>query len=573
MSDVDFTPRELRRRARPDIMLEGVDPVLAGILTARGIRDASEVDHRLARLAPVSALAQIDAAVALLCEHRHGTIIIVGDFDADGATSTALMWRCLKRLGFSSVDSLVPNRFDYGYGLSPEIVEVAAAARPSLIVTVDNGISSVAGVARARELGIDVLVTDHHLPPEQLPVANCIVNPNQPGDDYPSKHLAGVGVVFCLMAALARRLSDGDPAIARLPADYLDLVALGTVADVVALDQNNRILVAAGLARIRAGRALPGIDALLRVASRDASRLVAADLGFALGPRLNAAGRLEDMSIGIRCLMSDDPDEALALAGELDAINRERREIESDMQRDAEQALAAIRQPATQDLPPCVCLYEPHWHQGVVGLIASRIKEQVQRPVFAFATESEHRLKGSGRSIVGVHLRDLLADIDQRLPGAIIKFGGHAMAAGLTLEQAAFDEFSQAAAESMQRLFADADFSPALMTDGELPPGCFSLEFATLLRRDGVWGQQFPEPLFEGRFSVIEARIVGERHLKLRLDSSRGVIDAIAFGQVREPLPSAGEHLQLAYRLDVNEWRSRQSLQLIVEQWQVVESA
>ncbi|MFK8052726.1 MAG: single-stranded-DNA-specific exonuclease RecJ [Woeseiaceae bacterium] len=562
--------RDLVERPTTPHELTDVDPVVAKILAARGVKTRTEMDISLARLAPVSQMANIDRAVELLIQHRDGRVLIVGDFDADGATSTALMWRCLERLGFSNIDSLVPNRFDFGYGLSPPLVEVAKANMPTLIVTVDNGISSVDGVATARQYGIDVLITDHHLPPDVMPDANVILNPNQPDDPYPSKHLAGVGVAFCLMAALARKLAKNDPGIAKIPADYLDLVALGTVADVVPLDQNNRILVEAGLQRIRAGRCSPGITALLNVAGRDPARIVATDLGFAVGPRLNAAGRLEDMSVGIRCLMAETMTEANAAAVELDRINRERRTIQSDMQRDASAALETIMQDQVPGLPDCLSMYQPHWHQGVVGLIASGIKERTGRPAFAFAHEDSGLLKGSGRSIPGVHLRDLLAEVDRQLPGAIEKFGGHAMAAGLTLVADQFEAFSAAAERAMAQLFPAADFLPVIMTDGALPADCFDIEFANRLRTIMPWGQRFPEPAFMGDFDVSDVRIVGEKHLKMQVQVDGQTVDAIAFGQVRDPLPERGSQISLCYRLDVNVWRGVSRLQLVVEQWRVV---
>ncbi len=562
--------RELREREVPEYSLTGLDPIMARILATRGVRDAHEIDHSLAKLAPISLLGNIEAAVDLLLACREQRIVIVGDFDADGATSTALMMRCLSQLGFDAVDSLVPNRFDFGYGLSPEIVDVAARSEPALIVTVDNGISSVAGTARARELGIRVLITDHHLPPPELPAADVIINPNLPGDAYPSKNLAGVGVAFCLMAALARRIAGGDPAIARLPAQFLDLVALGTVADVVALDQNNRVLVEAGLQRIRARKSVPGIAALLEIAGRDPARIVATDLGFAVGPRLNAAGRLDDMSVGIRCLVTDSPTEAAELAATLDGINRQRRDVESTMQEDALADLDSITRATT--LPDCICLYRESWHQGVVGLVASRIKEQVHRPVFAFASESNGKLKGSGRSISGIHIRDLLAHVDATTSGLIDKFGGHAMAAGLSLDKDRLEEFERAVQAAIPQLFPGAEFSPSLLTDGNLPAAYLSLSFAEKLRTIVPWGQRFPEPVFHGQFNTVEARVVGESHLKLKVSNGAAPIDAIAFNQVSDPLPTPGERLELAYRLDVNEWRSRRSVQLMVVQWRSLDA-
>ncbi|MEL6448039.1 MAG: single-stranded-DNA-specific exonuclease RecJ [Pseudomonadota bacterium] len=543
--------------------LQGVDPVIARVLAARGMTRPGDIELSLARLAPVGTLGGVEAAADLLLEHRSGRVIVVGDFDADGATSTALVLRCLRAFGFVNTDFLVPNRFDYGYGLSPEIVDVAAQSAPDLIVTVDNGISSVAGVARARELGIRVLVTDHHLPPEVLPEADVIVNPNAQGDDYPSKFLAGVGVAFCVMVALARRVGAAHPELTRLPARFLDLVALGTVADVVPLDHNNRILVHAGLQRIRSGASVPGIRALIDVAGRRHGDCVASDLGFAVGPRLNAAGRLEDMAIGIRCLLTDDADEAARLALELDTINRARREVEADMQDSALAAVAAIEDAA--GLPPCVCLHQADWHQGIVGLVASRVRERVHRPVFAFADEGDGRLKGSGRSIPGVHLRDVLAAVDSQAPGLIDKLGGHAMAAGLSLSADALPDFEARISAAVAAVHPEVGRAPNRLTDGALQAHELTLTLAEALRTVTPWGQGCPEPVFQGCFAVASSRVVGERHLKLAL---AGGLEAIAFNQADDPLPTTGEWLELAYRLDVNTWRDSRKLQLVVEQWQ-----
>ncbi|MEO0615423.1 MAG: single-stranded-DNA-specific exonuclease RecJ [Pseudomonadota bacterium] len=558
-------PLPLAVRPVAEHALEGVDPVIARVFAARGLTQPEDIELSLARLAPVGTLGSVEAAAELLLAHRNGRIVVVGDFDADGATSTALVLRCLRAFGFSNTDFLVPNRFDYGYGLSPEIVDVAAQSAPDLIVTVDNGISSVAGVARAHELGIRVLVTDHHLPPDALPAADVIVNPNAQGDDYPSKNLAGVGVAFCVMVALARRVAADNPELARLPARYLDLVALGTVADVVPLDHNNRILVHAGLQRIRSGAAVPGIRALIDVAGRRHGDCVASDLGFAVGPRLNAAGRLEDMAIGIRCLLTDDADEAARLASELDTINRARREVEADMQDSALAAVAAIEEDA--GLPACVCLHRADWHQGIVGLVASRVRERVHRPVFAFADEGDGRLKGSGRSVPGIHLRDALAAVDSQVPGLIDKFGGHAMAAGLSLSASALPDFEIRIGAAVAAIRPEVGRAPNRLTDGVLQAHELTLTLAERLRTVIPWGQGCPEPVFEGRFDVVSSRIVGERHLKLALE---GGVEAIAFNQVDDPLPAAGERLELAYRLDVNTWRDSRKLQLVVEQWQRV---
>ncbi|MGB5245514.1 MAG: single-stranded-DNA-specific exonuclease RecJ [Woeseia sp.] len=553
------------RKVAPEALaaLSAVHPVLARLYASRGVRSADDLDYSLRNLAPVSSLDGIDTAVDLLLSHRDRHIIVIGDFDADGATSTALVLRCLRDFGFASVDYLVPNRFAFGYGLTPEIVAVAAERSPALLLTVDNGVSSINGVARANELGIKVLVTDHHLPGSVLPAAAAMVNPNLAGCDFSSPHLAGVGVAFYLMAALGRRLQDqGTADAARIPARYLDLVALGTVADVVRLDRNNRILVRQGLERIRAGNGVPGIGALLAVAGRDIARVSSTDLGFAAGPRLNAAGRLEDMAVGIECLLTDDAAEAQRIAQLLDEINRERREIESDMR---DQAFEFVDAMDARNLPPCVCVYDARWHQGVVGLVAARVRERCHRPVVAFARESDGMLKGSARSIPGVHIRDLLEAVSSANPGMIGKFGGHAMAAGLSLAEAQLDAFRKAAARQLSRLYPDADFRGTLLTDGALGQESLTLDFARALRDAGPWGAGFPEPLFHGPFNVQEQRTVGERHLKMRVTPAAGgpVLDAIAFNQAETVMRGT---VQLAYRLDVNVFRGVESPQLVVEQ-------
>jgi single-stranded-DNA-specific exonuclease len=543
--------------------LNDLNPVQARLFAMRGVTTMDELDYGLANLEPISSLDNVDAAVELLLSKRHERIIVIGDFDVDGATSTALMLRCLRGFGFAEVDFLVPNRFEYGYGLSPEIVQVAAKSSPSLIVTVDNGISSIAGVTEATESGIAVLVTDHHLPGDALPEADVIVNPNLPNSQFQSRNLAGVGVAFYVLAALGKALEkEGQNGAARIPANYLDLVALGTVADVVPLDHNNRILVDQGIRRMRAGKTVPGITALLNQGSRQVRRTVSADLGFAIGPRLNAAGRLKDMSIGIECLLTDDHDIAARHAATLDQINRDRREIESTMR---DQAFAYVDSLDARRLPGCVCLYEPTWHQGVVGLIASRVKERCHRPVIAFAKESDGFLKGSARSVSGVHIRDLLAIVSTARPGLITKFGGHAMAAGLTIAEADYDEFSRLAATQLAQLYPDADFSGAILSDGLLLEDSLNLPFARALRAAGPWGSGFPEPMWSGDFDVLEQRTVGEKHLKLRVRPSSGgkSLDAIAFNQAG---PAFRGVVRLAYRLDVNEYRGAESAQLIVEQ-------
>jgi single-stranded-DNA-specific exonuclease len=543
--------------------LEAVDPLFARLYAARGVTSPDELDYGLAGLLPISSLEHIDDAVKLLLKHRDERIIVVGDFDVDGATSTALILRCLRAFDFANVDYLVPNRFAFGYGLSPEIVEVAIERSPQLIITVDNGISSIAGVKAAKDAGIDVLVTDHHLPAEELPAADVIVNPNLPDSQFASRNLAGVGVAFYLMAALGRALEDsGAKGAGKVPARYLDLVALGTVADVVPLDHNNRVLVQQGLNRMRAGHTVAGIQALLTQAGRQVARVVSSDLGFAVGPRINAAGRLEDMSVGIECLLTDDHTVAAQHAVLLDEINKERRDIEATMR---EQAFAYVDSLDSRRWPACVCVYEESWHQGVVGLIAARVREKCHRPVIAFARESDGFLKGSARSIAGVHARDLLEAVSSTNPGMITKFGGHAMAAGLTIAEESYGDFAAAVAAHLKRLYPDADFSGAIISDGALPETALSLSFAKALREAGPWGSGFPEPMWSGNFELVEQRTVGENHLKMRLRSvdGRSVIDAIAFNQAG---PSYRGVVQLAYRLDVNEWQGRETPQLIVEQ-------
>lgn len=543
--------------------LGDIDPLHARLFAMRGLTSANQLDYSLAQLAPVSAMENNDAAASLVIANREQRIIVVGDFDVDGATSTALMLRCLREFGFADVEYLVPNRFDYGYGLTPEIVDVAAKRSPNLLITVDNGVSSVAGVARANELSIPVLVTDHHLPGSELPAAAVIVNPNLRGSQFPSRNLAGVGVAFYLLARIGSMLDEqGQSGAAKIPAKYLDLVALGTVADVVPLDHNNRILVEQGLTRIRAGRSVPGIGELLKVAGRSQRRCISTDLGFAVGPRINAAGRLEDISVGIECLLTDSVESAGDYAYALNQINKERRDIEGTMR---DQAFKFVDQLGEQRWPDCVCVYDANWHQGVVGLIAARVRERTHRPVFAFAKEDENLLKGSGRSIPGVHIRDLLEAISSVKPGLIEKFGGHAMAAGLTIAESGLEVFKSSAAEQMQRLYPNADFSGAIVTDGPLPDSAINLDFARSLRDAGPWGSAFPEPLWSGDFSVVEQRTVGENHLKLRVRPADGgkIVDAIAFNQAG---PAFRGIVQLAFKLDVNEFRGVENPQLVVEQ-------
>jgi single-stranded-DNA-specific exonuclease len=546
-------------------------PVLRRVYAARTIASAADLDYSLEGLLSPALLDGIAGAVDLLQQavSSRQRIVVIGDFDADGATSCALSLRALRAMGATDVQYLVPNRFEYGYGLTPEIVAVAAERQPDLVMTVDNGISSIEGVAAARQYGMRVLITDHHLPGEQLPAADAIVNPNLRGDPFPSKHLAGVGVVFYVMLALRARLRElGWFEKASLPepnlAQLLDLVALGTVADVVPLDRNNRILVHQGIQRIRAGRCVPGIRALLEIAGRNLQRVVAADMGFAAGPRLNAAGRLDDMSLGIECLLTDDIQAARQMAARLDALNNERKDIESGMQTRALEAIAGLD---LQDdrLPVGLCLFEQDWHQGVIGILASRIKEQFHRPVIAFARSAPGELKGSARSVTGLHIRDALEAVAARHPGLIDKFGGHAMAAGLSLAEAHYPAFSAAFNDEVARHLSADDLSGVIYSDGELSDQELSLDTATLLRDASPWGQGFPAPLFEGDFRVLSYRVVAGKHLKLSLQREHGScqIDGIAFNTPQ--LPADCQRVHVAYRLDANEFRGIVSPQLIVE--------
>jgi single-stranded-DNA-specific exonuclease len=547
-------------------------PVLQRIYHARGVTRQDDLDLALSQLLPVSRLKGVEAAAELLFESIQSgqKIMIIGDYDADGATSTALSVVALQAFGCLNVSYLVPNRFEFGYGLTPEIVNLAAQSSPGLIVTVDNGISSLSGVERAQALGIPVLVTDHHLPGQELPAAAVIVNPNQPDDDFPSPNLAGVGVIFYVMIALFNLLKSLDwfqqhNLVTPQPADWLDLVALGTISDLVPLDRNNRILVWQGLRRIRAGRCRPGIQALLTVAKREHQSVVASDIGYAVGPRLNAAGRLDDMGLGIECLLSASLETALPLANELDRLNLVRRSIEQEMKQQADDILQRDEPVIGAGVSNGLCLYEKSWHQGVIGILASRIKEQYHRPVIAFADGGEGILKGSARSITGLHIRDLLERIDTRYPGMISRFGGHAMAAGLSLEADRFDEFKLAFEQTLDEQIDPSLLEDVLLTDGELKQQELSLTMAELLREAGPWGQGFPEPLFAGEFVLKQQRVVGDIHLKMVLgdDSGDWMIDAIAFNQPK--LPDNTEQVLLAYRLDVNEYRGEKTAQLIVE--------
>lgn len=569
--------QKLIRRRQPESApaLPGADihPLLARVYRGRGVSSAAELDLGLARLLPPTSLLNADAAARLLADAlaADARLLVVGDFDADGATSSALAVSCLRQLGATQVDYLVPNRFDYGYGLTPEIVELAATRQPDLIITVDNGISSIEGVAAARARGIATLITDHHLAGRELPAADVIVNPNQPGCDFPSKNLAGVGVIFYVMLALRAELRQRGWFEGRTEPNlgqYTDLVALGTVADVVPLDHNNRILVAAGLQRIQAGQARPGIGALLEVASRNPRSVVASDLGFAIGPRINAAGRLDDMSIGIECLLSEDASTAARLATQLHQLNQDRRVIEGEMQEEALKALAELQLVQEGEAPLAMTLYQSGWHQGVIGILASRIKDRLHRPTIAFADGDAGQIKGSARSIPGIHIRDILDAIAVRHPGLISKFGGHAMAAGLSLARDAYDDFALAFVEEVTRHAEDVQLQAVIESDGELAEADFDLELASHLRFAGPWGQHFPEPMFDGRFQVVSQRLVGEKHLKLVLFPADGsvLLDAIAFNVDLDTWPDQSiEQVEIAYRLDVNEFRGQRSVQLMIE--------
>lgn len=550
----------IRRRAAVSVprLPDDLHPVVRRVYATRGVHSAQDCDYGLQRLLPPDGLLGLDTAVDVVAKAIADgrRICIAGDYDCDGATSTALLVRGLRALGAAQVDHVIPDRFTMGYGLSESLVDAAQARSAELLITVDSGIANVSGVAYAQACGLQVVITDHHLPGEVLPQADAIVNPNQPGDRFPSKAMAGVGVAFYLLAALRARIGRDRLAIA----DLLDLVALGTVADVVPLDHNNRVLVAQGLARIRAGRACAGISALLEVAGRDAAMADAATLGFVVGPRLNAAGRLENMGQGVECLLSDTPAQARSIAATLDQLNRARRDIETDMVEGAD---------AARLIPDAVglCLYDRSWHEGVVGLVASRAKQQAHRPVIAFAPSNDAGwVKGSARSIPGLHIRDAIAAVDRAEPGLIDRFGGHAMAAGLSLRESALQAFAEAFDAACRRLLSDADLQASIESDGALAPAELTLETARALEAAGPWGQGFPEPVFDGAFRVAEARIVGERHARYTLapseDTQRRLV-AIDFGGA-ERMATPGQAVETAYQLGVNRWRGEEQVQLIL---------
>lgn len=556
-------------------IMSELNPLLHRIYTARGISKLESLDRSLARLPGPSLLKGMSQAVARLYGAliRDEKIIIIGDFDADGATSSALMMLAMRDMGFEHLNFLVPNRFDYGYGLTTEIVDLAQQYTPNLIVTVDNGISSNDGVNHAQELGVDVIITDHHLPGDCVPNAVAIINPNQPGCSFPSKSLAGVGVAFYLLSGLRAKLRDEgwftntsltEPNLA----NWLDLVALGTVADVVPLDHINRIFVHQGLLRIRSGHSRPGIQALLQIAGKNPKRLTASDLGFAIGPRLNAAGRLDDIALGIQCLLTDDLKEALETAECLDQLNRDRKSIEQGMQLEAVVELDKLSI-QSNEIPSALCLFKPDWHQGVVGLVASRLKEKYHRPVVAFARSDDRYLKGSCRSISGLHIRDALESLALRHPGLIVKFGGHAMAAGLTLEESCLENFTNAFREHVDSVVSADELNARIMTDGSLEAEQINMQTASMLREAGPWGQQFPEPSFQGIFKIKQQRIVGKNHLKLLLHLYSNPVymfDAIYFNVDLDCWPAEKDQKVICvYRLEINEFRGQESLQLVIE--------
>ena len=565
-------------KRRPDVPISKdineLPPILQRIYAQRGISDEEEINHSLAKALPPGKLLNVEVGVELIyrCMQKDQHILIVGDFDADGATSTALFVRALKSFDFTNVSYLVPNRFEFGYGLTPEIVEVAAESKPALIITVDNGISSIEGVAAAKEKGIDVLITDHHLPGKELPNADVIINPNQHDDNFPSKHLAGVGVVFYVLLALRALLRENnwfdekqltEPNLAQ----FLDIVAVGTVADVAKLDYNNRILVDQGLRRIRAGKCCAGINAILTVAGKKIFRVSSTDLGFVVGPRLNAAGRLEDMSLGIECLMTDDEMRAVELAKQLNDLNEERKQIEQEMQK---QALEVLKSNSFENVDAHkfgIALYDENWHQGVIGIVAARLKEKFHRPVIVFAQTNETELKGSARSIPGLHIRDAIDLLATRHPKLINTFGGHAMAAGMSIPKENFEAFAGAFNQVIEELVIPEQLEAILLSDGELKDSELSLDIAELLFSAGPWGQGFPEPIFDGVFKVNDHRIVGKHHLKLNLTPSGGrqKIDAIAFNIEKHLWSEESNEVKIAYQLSVNEFRGIRSAQLIVQ--------
>lgn len=569
-------PKTIVRRKIPENieLPDSIHPVLKRVYAARSIQTQDDLDYSLASLHSYDGLVGIDAAVMLLIEaiENNNRILIVADFDADGATSCALAIRGLTMMGVKDIVYVVPNRFEYGYGLTPEIVNVALDYDPDLLITVDNGISSIEGVKHARENGLKVLITDHHLPGKQLPDADAIVNPQLPGDAFPSKHLAGVGVMFYVLLALRAKLKeqgwfDNSSIVYPNLAQLLDLVALGTVADVVSLDKNNRILVSNGINRIRNNKSIVGIKAIFNQSGRTLETLTASDLGFSIAPRLNAAGRLTDMSLGIECLLTDDEQVATEIAKKLDNLNKERRQIQDEMQAQALLDLEDYLLKASGEVPQGICVYNVNWHQGVIGILAGKIKEMFNRPVIAFANESDEILKGSARSINGLHIRDLLEDIVRLYPDLILTFGGHAMAAGLTIRKTDYEKFATCFDVVLKEHISLEVIQDHCLTDGELAENDLSLQLAYDIQSAGPWGQTFPEPLFDGQFKLIDKRIVGGSHLKLKLQTNdtNKTIDAISFNTTDKHWPDSVLNIQAAYRLNINEFQNRKTLQLLIE--------
>lgn len=558
--------------------LESIHPLLQRIFAARHVKHTSELELSLTHLLSYQSLLGIESAAQLLSSAimQQERMVVVGDFDADGATSSALAIRALRSFGAKNIRYLVPNRFAFGYGLTPELVSVMKDEQPQLIITVDNGIANHAGVEAAKALGIRVLITDHHLPAATLPKADVIVNPNQPNDPFPSKNLAGVGVIFYVMLATRRKLMDLNwfeqqqlpkPNLSHL----LDLVALGTIADLVSLDRNNRILVDQGLRRIRAGQCAPAIVALLELSNRDFRQASPSDLGFFVASRLNAAGRLDDMSLGIECLLCDDPIYVRDMARTLNKLNLERKNIEQDMHTQALQILEQYDARLKGELPYGLCLFDASWHQGVIGILASRLKDRFHRPVIVFAPSQQDELKGSARSIAGLHIRDILALINTRYPELIKKFGGHAMAAGLSIQNKSLHDFTRLFNQVVSEQMTEADLQHVLMSDGELQVEEFNLDIAQLIQQAGPWGQSFPEPLFDDEFKVLEQRLVGEKHLKLRLAKQDKIIDAIAFFVDTNSWPNYFcETIRALYRLDINEYKNQKNVQLVIEHFEKI---
>lgn len=563
----------LRREVEASIDYGDIHPLLSRLYASRKVKSKEELERDLQSLLPYDGLLNIDHAATIIADAimQQKSILVVGDFDADGATSTAVAVRALKAMGAKQVNFLVPNRFAFGYGLTPELVRAAIDLAPEVIITVDNGIANHAGVLCAKSLGLEVIITDHHLAGQTLPEADAIVNPNQPNDKFASKNLAGVGVIFYVMLALRNNLLKKNwfekqnipyPNMSR----FLDLVALGTVADLVPLDHNNRILVYQGLRRIRAGQSVPAIPALLEISGRDCRRATASDLGFAVASRLNAAGRLDDMSLGIACLLQDSPIEVRQMARTLDQLNDERRSIEKDMQVQAFAILQKLSADLQGELPRGLCLFDQNWHQGVIGILAARIKEKFNRPVIVFAPGGDGELKGSARSIMGLHIRDLLAAIAAQHPELIIKFGGHAMAAGLSIQPDHFNFFAQTFTDFVRKKVSEDELKHCVFSDGKLEDEHLSLDIAEMLRDAGPWGQAFPEPLFDDTFRVLEQRLVGGKHLRMRLGKGKKILDAISFFIDTDCWPNHRlENIHAVYRLDINEFKGRQNVQLLIE--------